>query len=870
MKTNFPYVLFFLGILLVIPGILFAQSSITVGAGPPYVDGFTVNNSDRIIFGFDCDPVGVGDVDIPMLIPASGSDFDIIKNSLPCPTDSPPGCYGSLVMYPESDAGSFTVSGGSSGSFVITVDAPVTPGTGDWMIDPPTNADIQFIRAIPDIQVVPLDVVSGKPGITIDASITVPVYAGSISPAPSIVSYSWVYTGSVPGVVLANDTTSTPSFDAPAVTEDTELTFDLTVVDNAGLSATEEIIIPIKPPIDSVLLMDTSGSMGWYHDGSTHNLAGGCCSRLASAKAAANYFVDRLSVLTDDSRLGVAIFPFEPAPSTEYGGEWTPLTALTGAAAVTSIQGDIGGESGGDAGECADCSSAPTNPGVPTGIQVNWNSTPTRHGLDAAYDMFPITSGADDFRTRTIVLLSDGAWNLGDDPADLGYLDTYFVDNGIRIYTIGMGTGSDNVNHDSLQNISIGTGVGEAGSPLGFTTYNLGDTSEPNLFPFVEKIMGDMASLDFIADPPHTIKPGKSNKHKLYISNHDNLLSLTVSWESSSEGVLDFYVLTPYKDKLKPQVSGAGYRNLTIDRRNKEKRANGAYTLVVTSSKANRKKRNKGIITYNYSVITKSYLNMDVYLNKDKYYTGDLMKVEARLIENNIRFKGKAKVVMEVTRPETGIGDWYRKNSVSEKDLKKIPDILTKENLSPLEKKKFILIKEKRKTLPRNVKDPKVTLYDNGKFGDKKAGDGIYTGVFKGIKIQGIYRFRIAAEGVARNGERFQRETEIQKYVDIRPDYKNTIIEGVLVKDRRGKGGIIGIRVTPVDSLKNHLGPGYADEIRIKVKGCTPEGNVEDRLDGTYEQLFKVDNVRKNPRVTVSVRGVKVYDGPFSKIKKGR
>ncbi|MBN2440884.1 MAG: VWA domain-containing protein [Spirochaetales bacterium] len=865
-KKNFILLSLFT-LTLFLPIIAFTQPSIAL-SGATLNDGFSIQNSNKIIFAFNRTMAST-DTEISITLPTGVSTFTVRKDGAICPIDGATDCTGSFIIVTTSNPGALTILdfGETAGTslFEVTIEAQaVVPiGSCDWQINPigSSNADMQYARAIPDITIDPLIVVSGQINAELDTTSTVPVSSGTIAPAPAISSYAWSYSGGL-GIILTDATTSTPTFNAPAVTTYTEVSFDLTVTDNAGLSATEAVIVPIRPPVDAVVLMDTSGSMGWYHDGSTHDLAGGCCSRLASAKAASNYFVERLGTLTTDSRLGVAIFPAEPAPSTNYGDEWNALTALPSGAVISSIQTAIGGETE----TCADCSTPPGTPGTPTGIQVNWNGTPTRYGLDAAAGMFPIAAG--DYRSRTIVLLSDGAYNIGDDPAETAYLDTTFVDNDIHIYTIGMGTGSDNVNHSSLQNISTGTdtpvGTDGDGNPFGFTTYNLGDTaSEPNLFPFVEKIMGDMISLDFIADPPGTIKPNSKNVHKFLITSHDELLSFTVSWESSQADLLDFYITTPDKNKMEPQVSGNGYRNITINREvDKKFSKNGEWILTIIN------KSKKTPVTYNYSVMTRSNLNMRMFLNKGKYYTGDTMLIQARLIENNIRFKGTAKVIATIERPESGIGDWFRKNSVSEKELKKLPDKRSKEPFSMLDKKRHILEKDKRKKLPGRIKDSQIILHDDGKNGDKYADDGIYSARFPDFAIPGIYKFKINADGTTRNKQNFHRETEIQKYIDIGVSPKDTIVEGGIVERAGRKIKVIRIRVTPVDKYKNHLGPGYANTIRIKVSDGKPKGEVTDLLDGTYEQHFELAGSSKEPTVTAVVKGVIVYRGPFSKLKK--
>ena len=69
----------------------------------------------------------------------------------------------------------------------------------------------------------------------------------------TIASYSWVQTAGSPTVTLTGANTATPTFTAPSVTATTTLTFRLTVTDNSGATATDDV---------SVVVTDSGGSGG--------------------------------------------------------------------------------------------------------------------------------------------------------------------------------------------------------------------------------------------------------------------------------------------------------------------------------------------------------------------------------------------------------------------------------------------------------------------------------------------------------------------------------------------------------------------------------------------------------------------------------
>ncbi len=73
------------------------------------------------------------------------------------------------------------------------------------------------------------------------------LFAGAVTPAPSLSSFSWTQTAG-PAVTLNGAATATPVFAAPHVDVDTDLEFRLTVVDDAGLTATGTVTIPVMAP----------------------------------------------------------------------------------------------------------------------------------------------------------------------------------------------------------------------------------------------------------------------------------------------------------------------------------------------------------------------------------------------------------------------------------------------------------------------------------------------------------------------------------------------------------------------------------------------------------------------------------------------
>ena len=73
---------------------------------------------------------------------------------------------------------------------------------------------------------------------------------GDAETAAESLTFAWSQVGGTPSAPIAGASAATAAFTAPDVTEETELTFRLTVTDEGGLSADAETTIAVSPPPD--------------------------------------------------------------------------------------------------------------------------------------------------------------------------------------------------------------------------------------------------------------------------------------------------------------------------------------------------------------------------------------------------------------------------------------------------------------------------------------------------------------------------------------------------------------------------------------------------------------------------------------------
>ena len=94
----------------------------------------------------------------------------------------------------------------------------------------------------------------------------------SADPDGTIVSYSWVQIGS-PTVTLNNAATATPSFTAPSTNSVITLTFQLTVTDDQGATASDTVVITVNPLANTPPIANAGNDQS-VDEGSLVNLSG--------------------------------------------------------------------------------------------------------------------------------------------------------------------------------------------------------------------------------------------------------------------------------------------------------------------------------------------------------------------------------------------------------------------------------------------------------------------------------------------------------------------------------------------------------------------------------------------------------------------
>ena len=580
-----------------------------------------------------------------------------------------------------------------------------------------------------------------------------------------------------------------------------------------------------------VMLFDTSGSMGWDHNGMSGVPVDQ--QRLTLAKRAAIPFMDLLHTHGDETtRFGIATFPPHPWSGT-VGCNGQVLNAMTETTTASH-----------------DTAVTTTIPGL-----VAEGNTPLLAGVNTAKDMLSSES------RKAIVLLSDGYHNCptsveaGD--ATFTALVSGLTAADVSVYTIGFARPGDVDNHflDELASATSGD-WSDVTQAAGFDPGAWVPATA--LAASYNKILADGLGLAVSADPLGVISAGMINSHFVAINEHDRKVSFFLSWVTPAAGRLGLTVKS--SDGLSVEANtlpgvqvlqGDTYKIITVDRSflgQTGKVDVNPWTIEVNGGQLSPGAQEN----YQYSVINDSALKMSAALDKTSYQTGEPVTLTARLAEPGKPVLGVSAITVTITRPDNGAGNWFAGNSVSSKDLATVPAVINNESLHNVQRKAMFLVDTRKVQFPQRSGPVTLRLYDDGSHADQIAGDGVYTNCFNDTLKEGSYSFYFQANGNS-SSSKFDREALIQKYITVNVDPNNIEVAVMPQTDPVGDLQQYHVVVTPKDKFGNYLGPRYASQITMTASQGTFVGKVKDELDGNYSQMLNMPAGVSAADVNISV-----------------
>lgn len=502
-----------------------------------------------------------------------------------------------------------------------------------------------------------------------------------------------------------------------------------------------------------------------------------------------------------------------------------------------------------------------------------YHGTPMKQGLIASLGQFSTTTG----QFRAILLLSDGAHNIP--PAESPNDEIVAINaNNARVYAVGFGTTGD-VDMPLLMGLASGT------SGLFFNaTAGTGDAAD--LPTFYNKIFTTYMGLQTAIDPRAQVASGAKNSHKALVTEYDRKLTFMTTWKTQGVGRLQLELVTPGGERITPKTpwikffEGPTHQmyGIEVPEREAERRRAlvGEWTLEVSNPAPAAGTPVPAPESYSYDTAMASDLEMQIGFNQASYQTGDRVVLTARLSEVGVPMLQK-NVRLRLQRPDEGLGKWYAAHAVPLAQIESgVAPVFGAgssariEAISGVLKKHYYLTQIQKVAVPgmKVVSPPPgIELHDDGKHGDLRANDGIYTVVLENmLEKTGTYRFMVEADGDTRHQNKFRRETEKQYYVTPRIEIDPKFTRLVLQKVEGGEKSFRRFKatVTPQDRFGNLLGPGFDRAIRLESSsGRALTKDVEDDLNGNYSRVFEYDSRAAAPVVRGSVQGLPLEEDNF-------
>jgi hypothetical protein len=615
---------------------------------------------------------------------------------------------------------------------------------------------------------------------------------------------------------------------------------------------------PDRSPVDIILALDISGSMGGVVPGSTTGL-----KKIELLQQAAEVFVRTWAMhAVDGDRIGVVYF------STNTSSLPTATPVLMDVASnADAVVGNVNGKS---AGGCTAIGGA----------------------LQVGFAGFDTTST----NKRVIILFTDGEQTVnpfvdeegtptrlrirvipvgGSLPFDAYWCSTSTAQapDGTVIVPDGLILGDHNTQVHTI-------GVGPAGATFEDLIERISDetdalhhfTSAPDeeldIF-FTNDLVSSLktGSLQMIKAENGTIARTATKTIRVPVNTTAKSLTFALSWKGElNENALNVSAISPGGVTLIPSKVSEGaffkINNFALPLADGV-RHSGNWTVRIQSGS------DVPTLNYQFSAIAdEPCFRYQLDFPRQDYATGDQIWLTTTLTQNGQPLANADAVNVHVTRPAVAVGNLLSQwvPHVSKADLVKAKSLRMRNNpdLSMDKRIAAVYMNPTFVSLANAKNSFTVRLFDDGRqdHGDLKAGDGIYSNVLATTQIPGNYNFALEVQALSLCGRLARTETT-STLVQIKSfnAAKSRIRVTPLRKTFWGRV-LYAVDITPVDDFGNLLGPGHADQIQISLKGGNVKGKVMDRLDGTYRQFITMKN-GDNPRLTVLVGSKSLMHAPI-------
>lgn len=578
------------------------------------------------------------------------------------------------------------------------------------------------------------------------------------------------------------------------------------VIQNARLTTAE--------PVDVMLAIDRTGSMSG--------------DRISVAIASGQEFFDLIPT-GEDHRAGLVSYavpchlPFDTALADKVTVD-VDMDAVTDALKTTAY-GLIGGISEG-------------------------GCTSIGAGLTKA--MQRIVDNGEPLHRKVIILLSDGKENRPPYVSEI----LPRLSKEYRVHAVGLG---GSINAALMQQIADDT----HGTFL--------HTLDPDeIAPLYRELLALEADEEVVGHESGSFPAGEEEEEagaqgkRFPIVNSDSQATFVVGWKNPDVS-LDVELLTPRGDTINPTRARRSRTKSYVERdthviytvrrprgRNPDwegewavrvRRASGSATVAET---------------YTASALVRSSLRLKLFWDKAQYFTKDLIRLKAQIIDNQYVLRDGVMMAARTTVPLMGYGTTLASAA------KKAPLQPTRDRVGgPLAALDRLNEEEWQALYAESEEETRITFEVSGGDAAEPRAAPVFTTphvaklkrMFRPLN-DGIYTYRIRVDGRTASGAQYARVRTVSKYIVAKVDAKESKI--VMEPVRPQQPRVLRFAFTPKDLHGNLVGPGRAAAISVAVDKGILKGEVEDLLDGSYVVGIEATERPEEMAVTIAMDDVSI------------
>lgn len=609
--------------------------------------------------------------------------------------------------------------------------------------------------------------------------------------------------------------------------------------------------------VDTVLVLDASGSMSWAADGTPNPPAG---TRrwdhmvIAAHELTAGYRSFLPAASPEAGRLSVVVFP----DVTQSTPQW-----YQSARVIYPAGGDAWVDDDTEAEVVAALSALDPIHGTPMGEGIGEGM-----GKTVAMGAFADVLGS----TRWLVLMSDGAHNSGATAPSAFYTsDTVpdFVDKQIRVLTVAYGDpGSSNVDHGQLSTLALNGYEPDAANAKVAQPDQLGADIRKRF----QEVLASSLNLTFMVDPEGVLVGSQVAEHAFEVNELQANFGLFVDWFAPARVIVE--LSSPLCERFDetairkhPQMRLSenlgehlgkltGFKHVFVDGSLLDGKADGrvrygTWTLSLRAEAIEGQLSEKSRVRYSYSILGATTLRLRASA-QPSISTGAPLVIDAQLHHMGLPVR-HAHVAVELDLPAGSINGLLARVDVPDDLYKKLLD---DKNVGQELGRSWAL-----KTLALRSMQVSTTIerVRSQRVLDEQA-PGLYRTVLSHTSVAGIYRGRVIATGTLPGGTSFRREQELQVHVEARPEPNNLEV-GYEFDD---SGAALDVIVEPLDRFGTPvlLDPATLERLVVKVSSGETTGDWVNELDGRYRRHFRVDP-SESARISIAFDGQLIFREPL-------